>query len=261
MKRLFYLVLGMLFFCLAMSWDVYAQGENFTEKVSGVDLEMIYVKGGTFRMGVTEEQESGYDSDEQPVHEVTLSDYYIGKYEVTQGLWKAVMGSNPSSFKKGDNYPVERVSWKEIQTFLTKLSELTGKRYVLPTEAQWEYAARGGVKSVGYKYSGSDNIDEVAWYKDNSDKATHPVGTKLPNALGIYDMSGNVWEWCSDWYGSNYYSNSPANNPMGPATGSACVLRGGGWRYLARSCRVSFRNGNIPNGRGYCSGFRVLLLP
>lgn len=269
----------------------YAQGRNFTEKVNGVEFEMVYVKGGTFRMGATEEQGSDARDDEKPVHEVTLSDYYIGKFEVTQGLWTAVMGSNPSYFKKGDNYPVELVSWDDIQTFLTKLNQLTGKTYVLPTEAQWEYAARSGIGSStrvyvwcgggaiafsgsvsgssgsgeATKYSGSDDIDEVAWYWDNSavdgSRSTHPVGQKQPNALGLYDMSGNVWEWCSDWYASNYYSNSLQMNPTGPSTGSHRVLRGGSWNFDARYCRVSIRSDGSP---GYCDnydGFRVVLLP
>lgn len=232
-------------------------GEDFTEKVSGVEIEMIYVKGGTFRMGATEEQGDDAYGDEKPVHSVTLSDYYIGKFEVTQGLWKAIMdNNNPSKFQNGDDYPVEKVCWDDIQTFLTKLNELTGKKYALPTEAQWEYAARGGVKSRGYKYSGSNTIDDVAWYDDNY--STHPVGTKLPNELGIYDMSGNVWEWCSDWYGS--YSSESQSNPTGPSTGSGRVLRGGSWFNNARYCRVSNRGHYNPSTRSGDYGFRVVLL-
>ena len=230
-------------------------------------LGMVYVEGGTFNMGATEEQGSSYYSNERPVHEVTLSDYYIGKFEVTQGVWKAVMGYNPSYFQKGDNYPVEQVSWNDIQDFLTKLNQLTGKKYALPTEAQWEYAARGGNKSKGYKYSGSNDIENVAWYWYNSStssssRSPQPVGSKQPNELGLYDMSGNVWEWCSDWYGSDYYSNSPSTDPAGPETGSDRVLRGGSWGDYASYCRVSFRNYNNPSdrGRNFC-GFRVVLLP
>lgn len=244
-------------------------GEDFTEKVSGVEIEMIYVKGGTFRMGATEEQgDDAYDS-EKPVHSVTLSDYYIGKFEVTQGLWEKVMGTTIHeqrikagySFTNGvgSDYPMYYVNWEEAQEFCRKLSQLTGKTYVLPTEAQWEYAARGGVKSRGYKYSGSNTIDDVAWYDDNY--STHPVGTKLPNELGLYDMSGNVWEWCSDWYASDYYYDSPQSNPTGPSTGSYRVLRGGSWRNSARSCRVSNRNANDPSSRDDHYGFRVVLLP
>lgn len=238
-------------------------GKDFTETVSGVKLEMVYVKGGTFNMGATSEQGSDAYDDEKPVHSVTLSDYYIGKFEVTQGLWEKVMGSNPSYFDKGDDYPVESVSWNDIQAFLTKLNELTGKKYALPTEAQWEYAARGGGKSVGYKYSGSNTIDNVAWYWDNSavdgDYSTHPVGTKQPNELGIYDMSGNVWEWCSDWYDS--YSSESQTDPIGPVTGSYRVLRGGCWYDDAWYCRVSFRGSNDPDFRSNFYGFRVVLFP
>ncbi len=236
-------------------------GENFTETVSGVELEMVYVKGGTFMMGATEEQGDDAYDDEYPVHEVTLTDYYIGKYVVTQGLWKAVMGSNPSYFQKGDDYPVEQVSWNDIQTFLTKLNQMTGKKYALPTEAQWEYAARGGVKSKGYKYSGGDNIDEVAWYWGNSEEkySTSPVGKKSPNELGIYDMSGNVLEWCSDGY--NSYSSRAQTNPTGPSTGSYRVIRGGSWNFNAGYCRVSNRDSYSPGIRSNGLGFRVACLP
>ncbi len=241
---------------------VHQYAGDFTETVKGVSMKMVYVKGGTFRMGATSEQGSDYDSDERPVHEVTLSDYYIGKFEVTQGLWWAVMGSNSSYFKYGDNYPVESMSWNEIQTFLRKLNQLTGKKYALPTEAQWEYAARGGNESRGYyKYSGSNNVSIVAWYDGNSGNSTHPVGQKQPNELGLYDMSGNVWEWCSDWYGSDYYSNSPSADPAGPETGSGRVLRGGCWYNSARYCRVSVRDYYYPSYRYGYYGFRVVLLP
>ena len=195
------------------------------------------------------------DSDEKPVHSVTLSDYYIGETEVTQELWEAVMGSNPSSFK-GSQKPVESVSWHDCKEFITKLNRLTGKNFRLPTEAEWEYAARGGNKSKGYKYSGSNTIDNVAWYRDNSGKATHNVKTKSPNELGIYDMSGNVWEWCEDWYG--YYSSGSQTNPAGPSTGSRRVLHGGSWYDHAGSCRVSNRS-YYPVNRSYYIGFRLAL--
>ena len=161
-------------------------------------IEMVFVKGGTFMMGATPEQGSDAGDGEKPVHSVTVSDFYIGKYEVTQAQWKAVMGKNPSHYK-GENRPVERVSWYDIQKFIEKLNAKTGKRYRLPTEAEWEYAARGGNQSKGYKYSGSNDIGSVAWYTNNSGDRTHPVGQKQPNELGLYDMTGNVWEWCSDW--------------------------------------------------------------
>lgn len=234
---------------------------SFTETVEGVKFDMVYVKGGTFNMGATDEQgPEDPDDDEYPVHPVTLSDYYIGKFEVTQGLWKAVMGSNPSNFKKGDNYPVECVSWNDIQTFLTELNKFTGKKYILPTEAQWEYAARGGAQSKGHKYSGSDTIDDVAWYGGYSDEGTtHPVGKKQPNELGLYDMSGNVWEWCSDWFDD--YSSELQTDPTGSETGYNRVLRGGSWNFIARSCRVSFRYNYLPNLSFFHFGFRVVLLP
>ena len=209
-------------------------------------------------MGATAEQGSDAESDEKPTHSVTVSDFYIGKYEVTQAQWKAVMGSNPSDFK-GDNLPVENVSWNDIQEFITKLNAQTGKKFRLPTEAEWEYAARGGNQSKGYKYSGSDSIDEVAWYGDNSSSTTHPVGQKSPNELGIYDMSGNVFEWCQDWYGS--YSSEAQTNPTGPSSGSYRVLRGGSWYYYARNCRVSRRDSNFPDYRGSICGFRLVCLP
>ena len=220
------------------------------------EIEMVWVSGGTFTMGATSEQGSdAYDS-EKPAHSVTLSGYYIGKYEVTQKLWKAVMGRNPSNFT-GDNLPVERVSWNEVQEFIRKLNQLTGKSYRLPTEAEWEYAARGGSNSRGYKYSGSDNVGSVAWYNDNSGSTTHPVGSKSPNELGIYDMSGNVREWCQDWYGD--YSSSSQRNPQGSASGSCRVSRGGSWLSNARRCRVSYRGINSPDDRGRHLGFRLVL--
>lgn len=187
---------------------------------------MVYVSGGTFTMGGTSEQGSDAESDEKPTHNVTLSSYYICKYEVTQALWRAVMGSNPSYFK-GDNLPVECVSWNDCQTFINRLNSYTGRNFRLPTEAEWEFAARGGNYSRHYKYSGSNYIGDVAWYDNNSGNRTHPVGTKQPNELGLYDMSGNVYEWCSDWYGS--YSSYSQSDPTGPNSGSGRVERGGSW--------------------------------
>ena len=220
------------------------------------EIEMVYVPGGMFTMGATSEQESDAYDDEKPAHSVTLSGYYIGKYEVTQAQWKAVMGSNPSHFK-GDNLPVELVSWDDVQTFIKKLNQMTGKSYRLPTEAEWEYAARGGSNSSGYKYSGSDNIHSVAWYSVNSDDTTHPVGRNTPNELGIYDMSGNVYEWCHDWSGS--YSSASQRNPQGPASGSFHVYRGGGWSHYDRDCRVSRRSYGKPDSRFDYLGFRLAL--
>ena len=230
--------------------------ETFT--VNGVSFDMIMVEGGTFTMGATSEQGSDAYSDEKPAHQVTLSDYYIGETEVTQALWKAVMGTNRSEFK-GDNNPVENVSWNDCNKFINKLNKLTGRIFRLPTEAEWEYAARGGNQSKGYKYSGSNTLSSVAWYTYNSSSKTHAVKTKSPNELGLYDMSGNVWEWCSDWYGS--YQSSTQINPQGPSSGSDRVLRGCSWCDDARYCRVSFRHYDSPGDRYDNCGLRLALVP
>ena len=218
--------------------------------VNGVSFKMIAVKGGTFQMG----SDDWYEW-EKPVHQVTLSDYYIGETEVTQELWSAVMGSNPSYFTGNMQRPVEWVSWNDCQTFISKLNQLTGETFRLPTEAQWEYAARGGNKSKGYTYSGSDAEDVVAWYWDNSDRTTHPVKTKAPNELGIYDMTGNVYEWCSDWYGA--YSSAAQTDPTGPATGSFRVSRGGSWFSYASRCRVADRDYYTPAASCSFLGLRL----
>ena len=217
---------------------------------------MVYVSGGTFIMGGTSEQGSDAYDDEKPTHNVTLSSYYICKYEVTQALWRAVMGSNPSNFK-GDNLPVECVSWNDCQTFINRLNSYTGRNFRLPTEAEWEFAARGGNYSRHYKYSGSNYIGDVAWYTNNSGNRTHPVGTKQANELGLYDMSGNVYEWCSDWYGS--YSSYPQSNPTGPYSGSYRVLRGGCWDYFARNSRSSNRVNGSPDFRVNGLGLRLVI--
>ncbi|MDY4861072.1 MAG: SUMF1/EgtB/PvdO family nonheme iron enzyme [Candidatus Onthomorpha sp.] len=230
-------------------------GQTFM--VKGVEFKMIKVEGGTFSMGATSEQEYDALSCEKPVHSVTLSDYYIGETEVTQELWEAVMGSNPSYFEGDNQRPVENVSWNDCQKFIKKLNRLTGKEFRLPTEAEWEYAARGGKYSRGYKYSGSDNADEVAWYDSNSGSKTHPVKTKKDNELGLYDMSGNVWEWCNDWWGC-YQSNSQTN-PTGPSEGESRVLRGGGWCYFDMGVRVSRRDYLTPGYRHIIIGLRLAL--
>ena len=240
--------------------------------VNGVTFNMIKVDGGTFTMGATADMTNPWDF-EKPTHQVTLSSYYIGETEVTQALWTAVMGNNPSYFK-GDNLPVDNVSWEYCQTFIGKLNGLTGKRFHLPTEAEWEYAARGGNKSRHTQYSGSSIIDEVAWYWQNSgdkyltgdwdrDKIkenncrTHSVKTKKPNELGLYDMSGNVYEWCQDWYGS--YGSNAQTNPTGPNSGAGWVHRGGSWYYDDRFCRSSYRYYSSPGFRGFDLGFRLAL--
>ncbi|MBR4365348.1 MAG: SUMF1/EgtB/PvdO family nonheme iron enzyme [Bacteroidaceae bacterium] len=253
-------------------------GDLQTFEVKGVKFKMVRVQGGTFQMGATPEQGGDAKDDEKPAHSVTLDTYLIGETEVTQELWEAVMSTNPSSFKGAKN-PVEQVSWDDCKVFINKLNDLTGQHFRLPTEAEWEFAARGGNKSGKTKYSGSNTIDDVAWYWQNSgdkylsgtdsdwslDKVnainckTHPVRTKKANELGIYDMSGNVWEWCEDRYGKEYYGSSPQNNPKGAATGSDRVLRGGSWYSRARSCRVSNRNYSVPFDRSYYLGFRLAL--
>ena len=236
----------------------FSRDQTITVTVNGVSFEMVYVEGGSFDMGATSEQGSDAYDWEKPVHRVTLSDYYIGKCEVTQELWEAVMGSNPSNFRGAQN-PVESVSWNDCQNFIKKLNSLTGRTFRLPTEAEWEYAARGGNQSSHCKYSGSGNIGNVAWYYDNSGSSTHAVGTRTANELGIYDMSGNVWEWCSDWYG--FYSAGAQTNPQGPSSDSCRVLRGGSWGNDARGCRVSNRNLSGPGNSLNGNGLRLVLVP
>ena len=222
---------------------------------NGITIDMVKVEAGTFMMSATSEKQGPIDWD--PVHQVTLTnDYYMGKYEVTQILWKTVMGSNPSFFK-GDDLPVENVSWKDCQKFISKLSRVTGRKFRLPTEAEWEYAARGGKKERGYQYSGSSNISDVAWYAGNNSNKTHTVGTKRANELGIYDMTGNVLEWCQDKYG--LYSRSSQTNPTGAVNGSDRVFRGGGWGNDARSCGSSHRFHGPTGTRLADLGFRLVL--
>jgi formylglycine-generating enzyme required for sulfatase activity len=215
--------------------------------------EMVFVKGGAFQMG---DEHGDLPEYCRPVHTVTLSDFQIGKYPVTQKEWKAVMGSNPSNFK-GDNLPVESVSWDDCQAFIQKLNAKTGKKYRLPTEAEWEFAARGGTLSKGFKYAGSNNLAEVGWFSANSNKKPQPVGQKKANELGSHDMSGNVWEWCHDWYEA--YQSAAQHNPTGPASGSARVCRGGGWILDARYCRTAYRNYDTPASRSNDIGFRLVL--
>ena len=262
-------------------------GADFTESPYGI--EMAYVKGGTFTMGCASEQEKDCRDSEKPAHEVTLSDFYIGRYELTQAQWKAVMGeeNNQSEFK-GDDLPVTNVSWYDAQVFIIKLNWKTEKNYRLPTEAEWEYAARGGNQSGGYKYSGSDDVNEVAWYAENSGGTLHSVGTKKANELGIYDMSGNVWEWVYDlsmgsigssgirfggspmispalqlWSGTVKYSGDARTNPQYPF-GNFPLIRGGGWNLheATASCpscssRVLSRMSNLPGWRSNRLGFRL----
>lgn len=248
--------------------DKVKDGVKETIIVNGVSFKMIKVEGGTFKMGATSEQGNDAEIDEELVHLVTLSDYYIGETEVTQELWQAVMGTTVCQQRDkvnknwtlrgvGDDFPMYYINWNDCQEFIEKLNQLTGMNFRLPTESEWEYAARGGNKSKGYKYSGSNRVSKGTWYEGNSRDVTHNVKTKSPNELGIYDMSGNVWEWCHDWYGD--YDVNLKIDPKGPASGSFRVLRGGGWSNYARSCRVSDRNRSNIWSRDAVSGFRLAL--
>mgnify|MGYP001565862054 FL=1 len=248
--------------------------KTFKEPVTG--MEFVLVKGGCFQMGDTfgdgdgaaffsdtqrviqmekEKASVGLYSAEKPVHEVCVNDFYIGKYEVTQKQWQDVMGDNPSYFRNCGDCPVAKISWNDIEEFINKLNQKTGKNYRLPTEAEWEYAARSGGKNE--KYAGGNDIDSIAWYSSNSGSKTHPVGQKQPNGLGIYDMSGNVWEWVQDWYDENYYKNSPKDNPKG-ANGSAYrILRGGSWFSIPLNLRTAKRSRLEPADRISDNGFRL----
>lgn len=226
-----------------------------TFTIGGVSFDMVRVDGGTFMMGTDEKSVEIYEG-ERPSHQVTLSSYYIGRTEVSQALWKAVMGSNPSKVK-GNNMPVETVSWNDCQEFISKLNILTGETFSLPTEAQWEFAARGGNKSHDYKYSGSDNIDDVAWCAGHGTYCLHGIGLKQPNELGLYDMSGNVVEWCLDRYAS--YSSSPQTNPIGSSEDSKYVFRGGSWNGTERYCRVTYRYYIRPDYRFGDYGLRLAI--
>ena len=232
-------------FKLAMASDVSHSLKNLVE-------DMVFVKGGTFVMGTKEGPEAEYD--EMPAHEVKLSSFYISKYEVTQELWIEVMGNNPSE-NEGDNLPVESVSWEDCQLFIKKLNSMSGIKFRLPTEAEWEFAARGGNESHNYRYAGSDSIDDVAWYYD-FDQASHEVGTKLPNELGLYDMSGNVMEWCSDWHGR--YNVGLQRNPTGPKTGEYRVCRGGFWESEDSHCTVTYRTPVPPEDHSSSVGLRLV---
>ena len=244
-------------------------GQNYTETAFGINMRMVYVEGGTFTMGCTSEQ-SGCESDESPTRQTKVNSFYIGMLEVTQSQWENVMGTTVYQQRNkantewpmrgtGADYPMYYVSWEEAKEFCARLSRQTGKTYRLPTEAEWEYAARGGKKSEGSKYSGGWSIDNVAWYNGNSNNSTHPCGTKQPNALGIYDMSGNVYEWCEDWYGN--YLGYDTDNPRGASSGTYRVNRGGSWSGNAANCRVSDRDSDSPGYRRIILGFRVVLLP
>lgn len=251
MKRI--LAFLLLFVCL----HSVAQDTLLNVKVKNVTFDMVLVRGGTFDMGCNPAYNFECYDNEMPIHKVTLSDYYIGSCEVTQKLWNAVMGDNPSRYV-GNDYPVEMVTMRDVNKFIKKLNELTGMTFRLPTEAEWEYAAKGGAKSQGYDYSGSASVDDVAWYNDNSmSKGPQPVASKKPNELGIYDMSGNVYEWCSDWY--DVYNDEPQVNPEGPVKKVYRVRRGGAWNMPMRYCRSTNRSFFAPGKCDSNIGFRLAL--
>jgi formylglycine-generating enzyme required for sulfatase activity len=222
---------------------------------------MVKVPSGSFVMGATEEQGTEVYDWEKPKHYVTLGDYYIGQTEVTQDLWKAVMGVDtvPCNFQNAPTNPMENISWEDCQIFIQRLNKLTGVTFRLPTEAEWEFAARGGTNTKGTKCAGADKPNDVAWFRDNSLLTTHPVGLKLPNELGLYDMNGNVWEWCQDWYAD--YDATSQINPTGPAESETHlrVIRGGSWAFNAKNCRVSVRHGQVDTERKIDIGFRLAL--
>lgn len=255
------IIYGVVILMLTLGSFAYAAGnssaaiDKFKDVTTG--MEFVFVKGGCFQMGDVFGDSA---KDEKPVHKVCISDFQIGKHEVTQGQWQKVMGENPSGFKQcGANCPVENVSWDQAQEFLQLLNKNSGTKYRLPTEAEWEYAARSGGKQE--KYAGDGSLDEVAWYKGNSENTTHPVGLKKPNGLGLFDMNGNVDEWCGDWYGDDYYAQSPQQDPKGPATGTDRVLRGGRWNGASESrhLRTTNRSYDPPAERENSKGFRLVL--
>jgi formylglycine-generating enzyme required for sulfatase activity len=270
MKKLFFICVASIMVCVSLNAQIENTGEKKSFSIETLEdvpnnsdtcLDQhpsaifkdpildtfILVKGGTFQMGSKEDG---------PIHTVTLCDYYIGQTEVTEAQWRAIMGTSPKNFKDCDSCPVSQVSWDDIYSFILKINELRGvENYRLPTEAEWEYAARGGSQSKGYIYSGSNDIDAVAWYIKNSNYKKHPVKGKAPNELGLYDMTGNVYEWCSDWYAK--YGSEPSTNPTGPNYGNRRVYRGGTWRFDAYICVVTWHYGSYPHIRDTETGFRL----
>ena len=245
-----------------LSTAAFGQAKPKTVKdsiIQSIASNMVPVAAGPFTMGCTREQGQDCYYWEKPDHLVMVDSFYISRYVVTQAQWLAVMDTNPSQHKNCTDCPVENVSWDDAMNFINKLNKLTHKKYRLPTEAEWEYAARGGSKSRGYKYPGNNDIDLVAWYDANSKDSTHPVGRKQPNELGLYDMAGNVWQWCSDWFDLKYYISRPADNPKGPDTGTLKVIRGGSLTNFARVCRISYHNGTAPDKRFSNDGFRLVM--
>lgn len=252
-------------YLLSHQWPNVYEPQYETITVGSVTFRMLLVEGGTFMMGGSEDDPRARPW-EFPVHEVTLSDFYIGEMEVTQALWRAVMGTynNPSWFTSTNGYtnnyerPVESMTYTQVTSFITKLNQKTGKTFRLPTESEWEYAARGGKWSKGYYYIGGNNVDEVAWSSANGETITHVGGGKAPNELGLYDMGGNVEEWCSDYW-SDAYTSKPTTNPTGPTSGTARVIRGGSWDQAFYVCRPSSRHDATPNYMSAHTGLRVVM--
>ena len=228
----------------------------------GECLRMVWVEGGTFVMGHNGGGDVSHSYEaSRPEHQVTVSGFYMSAYEVTQGVWRAVMDENPSHFVGSDSLPVEQVTWSDAQRFVTLLSQQSGRRFRLPTEAEWEYAARGGVKGTGMAYAGCcrDKLNECAWFCVNSKGRTHVVGGLAPNELGLYDMSGNVAEWCSDWMEN--YSAEPQQEPAGPRSGDSRIVRGGHFYSTSPACAVFDRGWYVPSGKTEYYGFRVVMEP
>lgn len=251
----------LLFLSLCCTTGVYAQ------RKPNLAVQMVYVKGGSFFRGCEDPKYKGEEyANERPEHRVTITSYYISKYEITQGLWRRLMGILPAAYhgvdyinKDCDECPVVKVNYEDVQEFIRRLNEATGKTYRLPTELEWEFAARGGKYTAGYTYSGSNKLSDVAWY-GKPKSATHPVGQKEPNELGIYDMSGNVMEWTTDWYDPDYYKTTvDAVDPKGPETGKLKVVRGGSYYDEPVECRNVYRNRLAPNVRQWNLGFRLAM--
>lgn len=257
-----YFCLFLLFLCFQISAVGQTIGpDSLVLRIQGVSYKLLRVDAGSFTMGATDEQGTDYDADETPTHQVEISkSFYIGETEVTQGFYKSVVGSNPSFFDKGDDHPVEQVSYEDALAFCRQLRSLTGRTVTLPTEAQWEYAARGGHKRpLQTKYAGGNGLNKVAWHEGNSRGTTHPVKEKDCNALGLYDMSGNVYEWCLDGY--EEYSSESEKDPSGDTDGDSRVMRGGCWHYGSNDCRITHRDSDGPSRSSNFVGFRIVLLP
>jgi sulfatase modifying factor 1 len=250
------------FCCLCIGQGSKAQRDSLMAvSILNLDSNFVFVQGGTFKMGLPDSSDVEGGDIQKPQHKVTVKDFYILKTQVTQALWYSIMDTNPSFHKDCYICPVENISWFDAQLFVEKLNKYKKGHYHLPTEAEYEYAARGGNKSHALNYSGSNDIKDVGWFEDNSDGRSHPVGQKKPNELGLVDMSGNIWEWCSDWYEMYYYKVSPSDNPQGPAMGDKKVVRGGAWLSLDEGCMVTSRGAVRPASKDKFTGFRIVRDP